>query len=112
MSRTVCSCDHRCVGGSSGGGGGGSIQCCNTACAAGCSGGNASQCHVSVSCSPLSLLHHVDCPQACRQLNNNGECVSSCPDEFIIVNGAITQNPEFRVEAGTQCIVPPCPGQC
>ena len=49
--------------------------------------------------------------QACRDLNNNGTCVDDCPDETIIENGAIVQNPAFRVEAGTQCIVPPCPGK-
>ena len=49
--------------------------------------------------------------QACSNLNNNGTCVESCPVENIIVNGVIVNNPAFRVEAGTQCIVPPCPGK-
>ena len=48
--------------------------------------------------------------QACTNLNNNGTCENSCPVENIIVDGRIVPNPAFRVEAGTQCIVPPCPG--
>ena len=49
--------------------------------------------------------------QACSNLNNNGTCVDACPAEKIIVNGALVDNPAFRLEAGTQCIVPPCPGK-
>ena len=37
--------------------------------------------------------------------------MESCPVERVIVNGVIVNNPAFRVEAGTQCIVPPCPGK-
>ena len=51
-----------------------------------------------------------DILQACSNLNNNGTCVDSCPVETIIESGQIVPNPAFRVEAGTQCIVPPCPG--
>ena len=48
--------------------------------------------------------------QACSNLNNNGTCVDSCPVETMIEGGQIVPNLEFRVEAGTQCIIPPCPG--
>ena len=103
MSQTVCpTCNSRCVSGNS-------AQCCSADCVAGCFGGNEDECHVSYSFFNLSCLTTI--LQACSNLNNNGTCTENCPVEDIIVNGVIVKNPEFRVEAGTQCIVPPCPGK-
>ena len=106
MSQTVCpTCNSRCVSGNS-------AQCCSADCVAGCFGGNEDECHVSYSFFNLSCLTTIFFNiQACSNLNNNGTCVESCPVENIIVNGVIVKNPAFRVEAGTQCIVPPCPGK-
>ena len=104
MSKTVCpSCNSRCVSGNS-------AQCCSADCVAGCFGGNDNECLVSHSFLILCVSNLLDILQACSNLNNNGTCVDSCPVEMIIVDGRIVPNPAFRVEAGTQCIVPPCPG--
>jgi hypothetical protein len=79
MTRLECAkqCDNRCHGKES-------SDCCNVACAAGCTGPTSSDC------------------LACRNNIDDGKCIESCPKLFI--KGTVKRNPDGKYEYGNQCV--------
>ncbi|KER32012.1 hypothetical protein T265_12870, partial [Opisthorchis viverrini] len=66
--------------------------CCHEQCLGGCTGPEPTQCN------------------ACKEYIDSGTCVAHCPQNPVVKNGEMTQNPQFKYRLGALCVADCPPG--